>query len=111
MRPILASILMTLTACASSTDVLKPSLPDEPVDLKACVVEAVPVIPGARGTPILKGQTGGIIGDQHSSALMKDKCVKDWQAFYHDLRAGLAGKPDRAPSASLLDRVGGGLGL
>jgi hypothetical protein len=34
----------------------------------------------------VKGQTAGVLGDQRSDALVKDKCAKDWRAFYLDTK-------------------------
>jgi len=34
----------------------------------------------------------GVLGDQRSAAVAKDKCSHDWRSFYEDLRARLGGK-------------------
>lgn len=79
-------ILLTLTGCASYTEAVRPHLPDATADLNACADQELHAIPGQKGTAIPKGQTAGVIGDQRSDALAKDKCAKDWRSFYLDTK-------------------------
>jgi hypothetical protein len=80
-----------LTACASSNnDNGKPSLPAEPTGLAACTDATVPALPGAVGTGWGNDETPGIIGDQRTAALAKNKCSHDWRSFYSDLRNKMA---------------------
>lgn len=90
-----------LTACAASTDIVKPILPTETLDLQECTDEALPTIPGASGTEIPKRDVATVIGQQRTAALAKDKCSRDWQAFYTDLRVRLNGTSD-APGITKL---------
>jgi hypothetical protein len=60
--------------------------------LTACTAESVPGLPGAAGTGWGTSQVVGIIGDQRRAALAKDRCARNWQAFYQDLKQRMAGK-------------------
>lgn len=85
-----ALIPFSLTACEHSIDVQAPQLPDFPLGLKVCAGLAVPPIPGERGSPLTKEQAAVSLGEQRASALSKDRCVKDNQAWYLDLRKSLS---------------------
>ena len=85
------SALLWLTGCATSTEAIKPNLPPAPSPLVACAQAIVPALPGARGTGWTDEQVVGIIGDQRAAAASKDRCSRNWQAFYEDLRARLSG--------------------
>ena len=84
--------LTVLTACASPPpEVEKPQLIPPPLDLVACVDTNVTPLPGAPGTAWNTQDTVGIIGDQRSDALAKDKCAHNWRSFYEDYRSKLSG--------------------
>lgn len=51
----------------------------------------MPGIPGSPGEPILKADAAGVIGDQRTSAVAKDKCAHDWRDFYQSLRNRIGG--------------------
>ena len=89
---LLAFPLFLLTACEAfnKADANKPALPPEPAGLTACTDRAVPALPGTPGTAWSDLETPGIIGDQRSAALAKDRCAHDWRSFYADLRSRLA---------------------
>ncbi|MBV9548898.1 MAG: hypothetical protein JO256_04410 [Alphaproteobacteria bacterium] len=89
---LLLCLLTLLTGCAHSVDVAPPQLPDEPPGLTACTDEPVPGLPGATGQSWDTAAVVGIIGDQRSSALAKDRCGHDWRDFYNDLVKRMAGK-------------------
>lgn len=85
--------LLWLTACATSnSDTGKSHLPDEPPGLARCTDQPVPGLPGARGTSWGNDQTSGIIGDQRTAALAKDRCAHDWRSFYQDTKKKLEAK-------------------
>jgi hypothetical protein len=46
--------------------------------LRACTGDAVPPIPGARGTPLTKAQAAECLAEQRAAALAKDRCAKAW---------------------------------
>jgi hypothetical protein len=75
-----------LTGCAPSIEAVRPLLPDATEQLNACADRPLHDIPGKKGDKIVKGQTAGVLGDQRSDALAKDKCAKDWRAFYLDTK-------------------------
>lgn len=87
---LLAFPLILLTACVKSIDVQKPQLPAVPLGLTVCANLAVPAIPGERGTALTKEQAANSLAEQRASALSKDRCVKDNQAWYLDLRKSLS---------------------
>ncbi len=72
---------------------MAPQLPGVPQNLTDCTDQAVPAIPGEAGTPLLKSDVAGVIGDQRTSALAGHKCASDWRSFYVDLRDRIGGKP------------------
>lgn len=85
-----ASTLISLTACATSSDVASPlTLPDLPPALKACVIETVPAIPGARGTELSRAVAAGTIAEQRVAALSSFRCKQDFSAWYLDLRKSI----------------------
>lgn len=81
--------LPLLTGCGTSSD-SKLQLPDFPLGLKVCANMAIPAIPGERGSPITKEQASDSLAEQRAFALSKDRCVKDNQSWYLDLRKGIA---------------------
>jgi hypothetical protein len=84
-----AFLLLLLTACATSTEAVSPSLPAAPAGLAACAAAPVPAIPGARGTAITKAQASEALADQRAEALAKDRCARGWASFYGDLETNL----------------------
>lgn len=97
MRLLFASTLSTLTACAPSSEYVAPQLPAVTDRLALCTDEPVPAIPGEPGTPLRKAEVAGVIGDQRTSALAKDRCAHDWRDFYSALRKGIGGADGGKP--------------
>lgn len=82
-------LLTLLIGCGTSNrDDLQ--LPDIPPNLKNCANVEIPAIPGERGSPLTKEQAANSLGEQRASALSKDRCVKDTQAWILDLRKSLS---------------------
>lgn len=81
-------LLMLLIACVPFTEEI--NLPDIPPPLKDCAASSIPNIPGEPGTPLTKEQVAVSLSEQRASALSKDRCVKDSQAWYFDLRKNLS---------------------
>lgn len=65
-------------------------LPDVPAGLAQCTADAVPAIPGARGTGLTKAQSAEALADQRAAALAAHRCSVAWREFYDDLRGSLS---------------------
>ncbi len=82
MRTLCACLLTLLTSCAASVEANKPLLPEVQVDLRTCTDKPTAVLPPGAWT---REQTVQVIGDTRRSELLKDRCAKAWDSFYHDL--------------------------
>lgn len=91
MQSISLFLLLSLTSCATSTEYVAPELPAADDGLTLCTGDAVPDLPGARGTGLTNEQVAGAIGDQRTAAKDKDRCAKAWKSFYEDLRKSIGG--------------------
>jgi|GEM_PF-3445621 hypothetical protein len=89
MRTLSASLLLLLTACATSNEITPPLLPIAPPALVACAAEPVPAIPGTPGTGLTKSLVAEALADQRAVALLKNRCARGWKGFYDDLKSSL----------------------
>lgn len=86
MLTLCAFLATSLTSCARSIDFVPPALPDEAVDLRTCTDRPTVTLPPGSWT---RAQAAEVIGSVRRDELYKDRCAKEWDRFYRDLRGSL----------------------